>query len=283
MTKPIKLSRKQIKEGLDQVPMDTLILGTAAKHAGARLTPKQREFARLVALGESKAQSYRKAYNSKGKTTTQAREGHELSKHPIIAATTQAFAEAQRFAESHTPAQLRAFVVQQLTQHASDEDNPPAVRLKALELIGKHAEVGSFLDRKEVVTIKQSGDIRSRIMDKLKLIGAGTTIEHNAMQDDAQDADSLLHELTGGGSDAQDDDPTPPGEPLERGVISAEATHIIPHTQSSTELNPHIQTPSFDDHHTASSVSDATVTHSSDDIADEAPSEGSDTGEEVEK
>ena len=90
----------------------------------------------------------------------------------------------------------------------------------------------------------------------------------------------LLHELTGGGSDAQDDDPTPPGEPLERGVISAEATHIIPHTQSSTEVNPHIQTSSFDDPHTSSSVSDATVTHT---IADEEPSEGSDTGEEVEK
>lgn len=278
MTKAPKLTRKQIREGLDQVPMDTLILGTAAKHAGARLTPKQREFARLVALGESKAQSYRQAYKSKGNSKTAADNGHKLSKHTGIQQAAEAFAQAQRFAESHTPAQLRAFVVQQLTQHASNEDNPPAVRLKALELIGKHAEVGSFLDRKEVVTIKQSGDIRSRIMDRLKLIGASTTIEHNAEQDDAQDADSLLQELTATGADPQDADTTPPTTPLNEGVDGDKATHIIPHNQICDFSDTHTQFQSKPIPHNELGCVDAELVDSVS-YADEGPSAVADTGE----
>lgn len=240
--KPKPLTRDQIRKGLDDIPMDTLLAGTAS--IGKHLTPKQREFARLVALGEGKAQAYRKSYNSKGKSKTAAQEGWKLSSRPDIAQTTEAFAEAQRFAESHTPAQLRAFVIQQLTAKAQNEDVPHATQVKCLELLGKVAEVGAFVDRKEVVNIKASGDIRSRIMDKLKLIGASTTIEHNAVQDDEQDADSLLHELTGTGFDAQDADPTHTGEPLNRGVDNDIGAHIIPHNRSQADSIPHIQSPS---------------------------------------
>ena len=238
-----KLTRKQIREGLEQIPMESLLLGAAGKQIGATLTPKQREFARMIAMGESKAGAYRKAYNSKGKPTTQKTEGHKLATRPDIAQTTEAFAEAQRFAESHTPAQLRAFVVQQLTAHAANDDNPPSVRINALKLLGTVAEVGAFVDRKEVVTIKQSGDIRSRIEEKLKLIGSSTTIEQYSVQDDEQDADSLLAELTHSPSEAQEGDPTPPSTPQFQGGDVAEATHIIPHIQSEQHIQsqPHIQ------------------------------------------
>jgi hypothetical protein len=240
-----KLTRKQIKEGLEQIPMESLLLGAAGKQIGATLTPKQREFARMIAMGESKAGSYRKVYNSKGKSKTAANNAYQLAKRNDIATTAEAFAEAQRFAESHTPAQLRAFVVQQLTAHAANDDNPPSVRINALKLLGTVAEVGAFVDRKEVVTIKQSGDIRSRIMDKLQLIGASSTIEHNTEQDDAQDADSLLHELTGTPSEAQDADPTHTGTPQFEGGDGAEGSHIIPHIQSLTDSIPHTQSSSI--------------------------------------
>lgn len=354
--KPIKLTRKQIKEGLEQIPMDSLLLGTAASQIGATLTPKQREFARLVALGESKASSYRKAYNSKGKSKTQAQEGWRLSTRPDVAQMTEAFAQAKAFTDSHTPEQLRAFIVQQLTQHAANNDNPPSVRLNALKILGTVAEIGAFETRAVVQHVKASGDIRERILDKLKLIGASSTIEHNAAQDDEQDAESLLSELhqthtidagaiisdevipeyqpendctardsegliplgyrkddevsentglypecitsgyiaessaeSGGvASDPAEGDPTPRGEPLNRGVFPELDTHniphiqicdlSIPHTQSSTEVNPRIQTSSFEDQHTSSSVSDATVTHSSDVSADGDLSVETDTG-----
>jgi hypothetical protein len=236
-----KLTRKQIKEGLEQIPMESLLLGAAGKQIGATLTPKQREFARMIAMGESKAGAYRKTHSTVEGAKRHRQRGYELSQRRDIQETAEAFAEAQRFAESHTPAQLRAFVVQQLTAHAANDDNPPSVRINALKLLGTVAEVGAFVDRKEVVTIKQSGDIRSRIMDKLQLIGASSTIEHNTEQDDAQDADSLLHELTATPSDAQDADPTPTGTPQFEGVDGAEGSHIIPHTQSSSI--PHIRIP----------------------------------------
>jgi hypothetical protein len=50
-----KLNRKQIREGLSQVPIDTILLGTQAKDR--TLTHKQKEFARKIALGETKAQA----------------------------------------------------------------------------------------------------------------------------------------------------------------------------------------------------------------------------------
>jgi DNA-binding CsgD family transcriptional regulator len=231
---PKPLTRSQIKEGLQTIPMDTLLLGVGTE---ARLTPKQREFARLVALGESKAGAYRQSYKSKGNTKTVANKGYQLTQRGDIQATVEAFAAAQRFAESHTPAQLRAFVVQQLTAHAANEENPPAVRINALKLLGTVSEVAAFTERKEVVNIKASGDIKERIAAKLKLIGAGTTFEHNSQQDNEQDADSLMAELDPTQTEAQEDDPTLPGTPLNRGVIVAEDVHIIPHNQTSSVLD----------------------------------------------
>ena len=54
---PAKLTRKQIDEGLKAVPMEYLLLG--APSVEKRLTPKQREFAKELALGNTKAGAYR--------------------------------------------------------------------------------------------------------------------------------------------------------------------------------------------------------------------------------
>ena len=234
-----KLTRKQIREGLDQIPMDGLLFGTAAaKAAEAKLTPKQREFARMIALGESKAGAYRQVYNSKGKPTTQRAEGYKLSVRPDIAMTTEAFKQAIVFAESHTPAQIRAFVIQQLTQHAQNEDNPPAQRIKSLELLGKVAEVGAFVDRKEVVNVQSSQTIRDRLLEKLA--ASGRTIEHKP---EDTDADSLMAELTPAPAETTESVTHPPGTPGILGGCDVEDAHIIPHKQTSPI--PHNQTPSI--------------------------------------
>lgn len=269
-----KLTREQIRQGLDSIPMDSILLGTATE---ARLTHKQKEFARMVAMGETKAGAYRKAYNSKGNSKTVATKGYEMAKRDDIAAMTQAFAQAKQFTDSHTPAQLRAFVIQQLASHAANEDNPPSVRLTALKTLGTVSEVAAFTERKEVTTIKQSGDLRDRIAEKLKLIGSGVTIEHNSQQDDEQDAESLLNEINqthtidageaiddelipeyrveiglshdigiesdATGSESPQAEPTVPTHPSFRGVNGAEATHIIPHNQLSDESIPHNHSP----------------------------------------
>ena len=224
-----RLTRKQIREGLEQTPIDAIILPNPRE---TRLTAKQREFARMVAMGETKAQSYRTAYNSKGSSKTAAVNGHKLSQNTNIKLMTEQFAQAKQFAESHTAEQMRAFVIQQLVKHASDEDIPPAQRIKALELIGKHHGVDSFITRSEVTHVKASGDIRARILDKLQLIGASSTVEAHRTEDDAEDADSLLAELTPTHLENTQDETHPTATPQIAGDDSDNPTHTIPHNRT---------------------------------------------------
>ena len=101
-----RLTRKQIAEGLEAVPLDVVLLGAAGAGSKA-LSPKDREFARQIALGESKASAYRKSRPSKAKPETQSRRGQELAKRGSIQAQIEAFKlaiEAQKYA---TPAHLR--------------------------------------------------------------------------------------------------------------------------------------------------------------------------------
>ena len=239
-----RLTRKQIREGLDQTPMGALI---GINPQETKLTHKQKEFARMVALGESKAGAYRKAYNSKGTPKTVATKGWALTQREDIQRTVAQFAEAKQFADSHTAEQLRAFVIQQLTKHASDPEIPPAQRIKALELIGKHHGVDSFITRSEVIHTKSSGDIRARIIDKLKLIGASSTQEAEQTQDNDQDADSLMAELTPSPSEILEPGTHPPGTPLIEPGEYQEPTHIIPHNQSQPKPITHNQSAEYTD------------------------------------
>ena len=124
-----RLTRAQIAEGLDQIPLDTLLLGTRTE---ARLTAKQKAFARNLALGKSKAQAYREAYSDKGTKKTQANAGYRLSQSSDIDAIKSAYEVAIEAAKQRTPAQLRELVLHRLTKEALDEDSPPNARIQAL-------------------------------------------------------------------------------------------------------------------------------------------------------
>ena len=229
-----KLSRKEIREGLDAVPIEAVILGAASK-GEKRLTAKQREFARQIALGETKAGAYRKSRESKAKPASASREGQELMKNPAIASQVEAFRaafEAQKYA---TPAHLRALTIHELTKHALDESFPPAQRMKALELLGKITEVALFTERREVVQVTDASQIRERLMASLRL-----ALKNDAIDVEARSADDLLAEISGGNIDPAADGEaieiapaaTPPGgDPLD-------ATHD---TQAYMHSNPHIE------------------------------------------
>lgn len=255
-----KLTRKQIREGLDTIPIDSILLGARTE---ARLTPKQREFARKIANGTGQTQAYRETYNTKGKKTTQRTNAHLLAKREDIANTVEAFRRAREFTEQHTPAQLRAFVIQQLAQHASDEEMPPAQRIKALQLLGTVSEVAAFTERKEITTVKASGDIRERLMDKLRLIGSSVSDGLLTAPED-HSADDLLAEIAQGNADnaeennadeneatpsdanAPDCDPTAPAPPEEFSTTLYNDTHSIPHTQSPSETSVSLEQCSSD-------------------------------------
>ena len=238
MDKRAKLSRDQIREGLNTIPLESIILGSQSKEK--TLTPKQREFARQVALGETKASAYRKAYNSQGKAKTQGDAGSRLAQHSGISAEIIAYQAAIEASKHRTPAALRELVIHQLTQHALDQDVNPAQRLKALELLGKVSEVAAFTERKEVTTITQSGDIKARLMSMLqaKAIQPITDLEPI---DQANDTDSLLAEIRGDGMrDTHAPAPTtPPPAPDARAPACA-TTHTISHTESPPESIPPI-------------------------------------------
>jgi hypothetical protein len=201
----IKMNRSQIREALNQIPMETIIQGEGKKRT---LTAKQRGFIKDVALGETKAQAYRNNYNSKTKAQYQGNEAHKLASNPTIANEIEAFKVALLAREYQEGNKLKAFIMHQLTLHALNEDNPPASRIRSLELLGKSYDVGLFVDRKEVTTINNSTDIKAKLIEQLKdaMHKNAITIDYNMSAESLMDeiAGNKMEELAGVG-----DDPTP--------------------------------------------------------------------------
>lgn len=186
----VRLSRKQIKEALDQIPVEQVLLGSVGAKE-VKLTSKQKEFARQVALGETKAAAYRKSRNTKAKPETASKRGQELAKHGAVAAQIEAFKLAFEAQKYTSPAHLRALAIQQLTEHSLNPEFPPAQRVKCLELIGKMTEVSLFTERREIVQVTDSSQIKDRLMETLR-----TITQADATDVDDTAAESLLAELS---------------------------------------------------------------------------------------
>jgi len=231
---PQKLTRAQIKAGLDQVPIEQLLSSGEGKTP--KLTGKMKAFAHAVALGETKANAYRQAYKAKPAPSTMRSAPYELAAHPSVSREIEAIRAAIESAKHRTPAQLKALLVHELVKHSLDEDFPPAQRMRALQLIGNLFEVGAFLERKESTIVHKSSDIRARLLDRLqaRAPSAGP----------AADALDLLEEIRAGGtSDAASAHPTGPGAP----PAGPPAVGALSHTVSDIQtLEPHIQSLDLD-------------------------------------
>jgi hypothetical protein len=184
----MKLSRKAIDQGLDNLPL-SVILG---KQVSDGLTASQRTFAKEVARGQRKVDAFKTAYpNSKSKYSI-THTPYMLARDPRIQKEIEAYELAIEAAKHRTPAALRELVIQGLVQVALDPDAKDAVKVQALKTIGTITEVAAFTERKEVRTISSSEDARARVMSELRgLLTSGAT--------DATviEADSLLAELDG--------------------------------------------------------------------------------------
>jgi hypothetical protein len=221
---PQKLTRAQIKEGLDSIPIETLLSSGEGKTP--KLTGKMKAFAHAVALGETKANAYRQAYKPDASKRTLACKPYELMRDERIQREVQAYQLALEAEKHRTPVQLKALLVQQLVQHSLDEDFPPAQRMKALQLIGNLFEVGAFLERKESVVVHKSSDIRTRLLERL---GKVTDVQTK------DDALTLLEEIRGDGtSDVASGAPTA-GVDAPAGVVH---TGDLTHTVSLIQLPP---------------------------------------------
>lgn len=247
--KPLKLTRAQIREAMQAVPVDRILLG-ANTSKEAKLTPKQKRFAQNLAEGMSKAEAYRQSRQTKAKPETASRRGQELAKMGAVQAQVEAFKRAAELREYASAARLRELVIGELTKHALDEAFPPAQRVKALELLGKVTEVAAFTERREVVQVQDAGTIRERLMQSLRL-----AVQTSAIDVEDTSADDLLAEITGSRLDQVDDantldaeDPTPSAEPdpetpptphpLNAQDSTPPYTHSIPHTQTPQNSDP---------------------------------------------
>jgi hypothetical protein len=240
--KPQKLTRAQIREGLDQVPIEVLLSPGQGKTPD--LTPKQREFARQLVLAPSKAEAYRRSYNTKATATTQGNNASRLAKDSRIKTEVEAYKLALEAEKHRTPAQLKALLVQQLVQHTLDADFPPAQRVQCLKLLGSLFEVGAFVERKEITTINKSGDIRARLLSVLGQHAVDVEAKPGRSDDGAL---SLLAELADPGpAETQPDDPDPTRAPANGPVPEGLYTHTIPDIQSpeKNEAGPDASNPS---------------------------------------
>ena len=218
-----KLTRAQIKEGLDQIPVETLLMSGEGKQA--KITHKQREFARAVAMGQSKANAYRVSHKAKPTKATITTEPYKLMRDPRITREVEAYRLALEAEKHRNPVQLKALLVQQLVQHSLDEDFPPAQRMKALQLIGQLFEVGAFLERKETTVVHKSTDIRTRLLERLgTLTDVKVKDEGRALMDEIKGGDTVL--------DAVYETPTE-GAPAQEAVAVAVCTpHTVPDIQT---------------------------------------------------
>ena len=213
------LSRKQIREGLEQVPM-TELLGVSSKE----LTPKMQNFARELAKGSKKVDAYRKAYKADAKPSSLAKDPYTLANDPRIIQEVEAYKLAIEASKHRTPAALRELVIQSLVQVVIDPEAKQATKVQAAKVLGTVTEVAAFTERKEVRTITSSEDTKAKIMGQLReMLKAGaedaTVIE----------ADTLLKELAG----ETHPSPTPPTSQSE----SQSLLHTIPHERSDLESN----------------------------------------------
>jgi len=227
-----KLTKKQVAEALDQTPMHQLLQVDKTK-----LTNKQIKFCEQLALGESKAEAYRKSHNSKGKPSTQANNGYRMAKRDDIQAMTDAIKAGIEFQKLYTAGQIRALVVQRLTQEAISEDSNPSVRVNALKALGTIAGVDAFMHRSETKVIKDSDKARSELMDMLK-----QSINDNKRTITADDSDvlALMAEIAPTPSDIPAGEISDPHHHEIESGVPCSSLHSIPLKQSPSKTNSEV-------------------------------------------
>ena len=180
-----RLTRKQIREQISATPVEEIL------HVkGRSLTTKQRDYCKRVAGGSTFNQAYREAYKSKANPKSIGVEVNHMNKDPRIALEVEAQKRAIAFQSAYSANQLKGIVISQLTKEALDPESKASERISALKALGSVAELGVFVERKEIRTIKDSVSAKADLLAKLKL----AIKDKNRTIDD--DINSLMDEIS---------------------------------------------------------------------------------------
>ena len=237
-----RLTRKQIKEAIANTPMEEIL------HIPSRsLTTKQKTYCKKVAEGKTFNQAYREAYQSKGNPKTISVEVNHMNKKPSISLEIEAQKRAIEFEKSYSARQLKSIVISQLTQEALNPASKASERISALKALGNVAELGVFVERKEVRTIRDSTSAKADLLAKLQsaIKDQKRTIDSDAM--------SLLEEISSNnydashqekelGDEALEANPPTPDPPNERSDVR-HILHSIPLKQPLDENDSQQTTP----------------------------------------
>ena len=204
----MRISRKAIKESLKEQGIESTLLVRKGT-----LTTKQRRFAEGIAMGSTKAQAYRDAYNPNPAPSTIVTTPYALAKDPRIVREIEAYSLAIEAAKYRTSEGMRGLVLQSLVAVLIDPDSKNSDKLAAAKILGSVTEVSAFTERKEITTINGSESIKARILNELKLmmLGSGQDITDIVGNDD-----SLMDELR---VNVEEDDNLPPIEIVESGKM----------------------------------------------------------------
>jgi len=134
-------------------------------------TQKQIDFAQKVGSGERQVDAYREVYDTEGNPNSQRVNAHRLAQSTNVAP----MIEAQRVENARLAARSarsRAhWVIERLASEAEDPENPGAVRVRALEVIGKASGLYSEEDRadarKSATSLELEAELESRLLEIL--------------------------------------------------------------------------------------------------------------------
>lgn len=163
-----------------------------------------------------------------------------MNKNPSIALEIEAQKRAIEFEKSYSARQLKSIVISQLTKEALNPESKPSERISALKALGSVAELGVFVERKEIRTIKDSSTAKAELLDKLR----------KAMKDQSRtidaDAMSLLDEINSHGASQQEnnlDDEALAADPLPSDPLNSPDadsnllhTNVLKQSQNKNEL-----------------------------------------------
>ena len=215
-----KLTRKQIREGLEQVPIAD-ILGKAVSR---ELTHKQKTFALELAKGNTKAGSYRAVYSKTAKPKTAGDAGSRLAKDPRISAEAKALSLALESQKHRTPEALRALVIQSLVSVLIDPEAKQATKVASAKVLGTVTEVSAFTERRETTIIRSSDNAKGELLKQIRTMLSGSVTDV-----DSFDPSELLAELA---TNSTNGEPHPtPTNPNQNGTPEL-PKHTIPLEQS---------------------------------------------------
>jgi len=134
------------------------------------LTAKQKQFVQAVAAGATNREAYLQAYDVSGSSSTISSTASRIAANPKVRAGIDQQTSVNRLRYSQNPLDIRNFVVDSL-QHEARTAQKPGDRLRALELLGKLADVAAF-ETRSVITHERAGDTTARLREKLARLGA---------------------------------------------------------------------------------------------------------------